>query len=698
MSHLSALHVALPALALLFSTSDPALRDSKPPPEGVRAPGSNDPKADARLKPIGAPRHLERPSLPARLVSERRASPGIAPGLAVRLRREPDRAARAWVEGISEDILRALGVRSFGRIGTFVVVDVGLRQADALARQGAQLFGPPRLREALDVSRAITGADRADRGEGYARAHRGSGVMVAAYDSGLDLSHPDVRLPDGPSRVVALWDQDDPTGPPPPGASTGTLCDRDALLRDACPARDPTGHGTHVLAIAAGSGPRYRGLAPDAEIALARASAYERPLETLAWLERVARARGRRLVVNLSLVTQEGPHDGTSPLARAIDAYRHPVVLAAGNDGDLPVHALLRPAPDRPARVVLRFPSRPHASEGSRGAIVDLWGDGSLAVAVRWVRPDGAILAETGEAVAGAPGRTYVLSAETGRDVEVDLDAAPARDPHNERNHVRAELRASRFLEPPDGPGFLALDVVGEGRVDAWVEPGSNETVLPRFDVDNVVPGPGRVLGDSLHTLSDPATARRGLAVSAYVVRARVGELALTVPSAVGHLAPYSGRGPSLAPERTGAKPDIAAPGAFVVAARPLRAPHDALSVSRLYRAAQGTSVSAPFVTGAAALLLGADPSLDVDSVRLALLETTQAPELSARPTDPRWGAGQLDADAALGRVATTTGCGCGVLVERRFCMKGDFWLYGAALCAVLAGRRRWLERPGSAC
>ncbi len=553
----------------------------------------------------------------------------VGPRLAARFRRDQG-PTQVWVEGASPAQVRVAGGLVRAEHGPFVVARIDRDGAHRLAREGAYLDAPPRLRPALDRARVQIGADRADFGEGFLSRYRGSGVLIGIYDSGLDLHHPDFFRLDGPTRAVAVWDQDDPTGPPPVGSSTGTACGREVLARRACAATDPTGHGTHALAVAASSGPRHRGVAPDAGLVVARSDRLEQPIEALAWMTGVARALGRPMVIDFSLVTQEGPHDGTSALARAIDATPHLVALAAGNDGQVPLHAQLDLEPTQTRRLVLEIPPAP----GPRAAVVELWGLRPVEARIRMF--DGPrMIAESGAIRAGQPGRTEALLAGSATVAFAELDA-PGPNPHNGKFVVRLELRWTSF--------DVALDVSGDGRVDAWVEPGEGEPSLLRFASTDVLPGPIRVGGDTEHTLSDPATAASGVAVSGVVSRSSLdGQTPL---GEQGRILASTSFGPSLAEGST--KPELSAPGGWVIAAR-ARPSGD----GPLYEAAAGTSVSAPMVAGAAALLLEAEPGLDVGALRQHLIGSAKPPS----DADPRWGAGQIDVAAALARVAPTSGC-----------------------------------------
>lgn len=93
------------------------------------------------------------------------------------------------------------------------------------------------------------------------------------------------------------------------------------------------------------------------------------------------------------------------------------------------------------------------------------------------------------------------------------------------------------------------------------------------------------------------------------------------------HLPDFTSRGPTAADGL--AKPDVVAPGAHVVS---LQAPGSAIaanvptSMTGGYRKGSGTSMAAAVVSGAAALLIGGDPSITPDRLKYAL-------SAGARPT-----------------------------------------------------------------
>lgn len=593
--------------------------------------------------------------------------PGVGPHLARALRTAPQAPVRALARGLPTAAYGALGAEVEATIGPIVALRLPDRAtAERLARAGAILERPGLLRPALDHSRVLVGADAADFADGYAEPLRGAGVMIGTYDSGIDHRHPDVRRLDGTSRVHAVWDQD-----------ASQTCTRAVLDQRACPLGDEAGHGTHVATIALGSGPRYRGIAPEATLIAVESLLFEQLVPALAFMRAQASAAGQPLVVNISLGGHVGAHDGTSLDAQAIDAFEHLVVVAAGNEGAAAVHAGAELDGVHPVDVPLRV----GAGEATAHRVVlDVWGatTASITAGLVLVRSGRVVWASTRMGV-GMAGRTEAIAEGDAPRGKVALDAEATLSPLNGRPHVALELEVTEL----EG-AVLALRLEGRGRVDAWIDAPADEPVAPRFSATRVLGLDSERVGDAEHSLSDLASAARALAVSAQISRTSValdGQPPVEIEGREGALARFSSYGPTLDPARTGDKPDLAAPGQLIVAA----SSQDARPGGGLYRILSGTSMAVPHVAGAAAVVLGARPTATRDELRLWLVAGAAPPP----DDDPRWGRGALDVAGALERAGVAADdCGCRTTTASR----PGLALIAAAL--ALALRRRRPARP----
>ncbi|AQZ64497.1 peptidase S8 and S53, subtilisin, kexin, sedolisin [[Actinomadura] parvosata subsp. kistnae] len=219
----------------------------------------------------------------------------------------------------------------------------------------------------LDGRRAYT-LDRSVEQIGATQAWKqgltGKGVTVAVLDSGYDPDHPDLKDVVTQSRNFT----DDPD------------------------VRDTLGHGTHVASIVAGAGEKYRGVAPDAKLAIGKVGTEAGPTDSavLAGMEWAA-FEVKAKVVNMSFGSGDTPD--LDPLERAVNELSERTgtlfVAGAGNDGTwAPVlspgsvdAALTVGAVDREGRVA-EFSSR-GPREGDHAVKPDLTAPGVGIVAAR---------------------------------------------------------------------------------------------------------------------------------------------------------------------------------------------------------------------------------------------------------------------------------------------------------------------------
>jgi subtilisin family serine protease len=443
-----------------------------------------------------------------------------------------------------------------------LLADPGLR---AVSAEG-------RLEPCLDLALPLSGAHLVQAGAPeLSRPYDGAGTLVGVIDSGIDPAHRDFWL-DGRCRILRLWDQ-----------VAGGLFDRAALEAGAAGNRDPDGHGTHVAAIAAGGGRSapggagggpFIGHAPAAELLVVRSTLSEGDiLRAAEWIFATADQLGRPCVINLSLETHLGAHDGSSTLENELEAMSGPgrlLVCAAGNAAAAGRHASAEYNSSRS----LAFTT----TEGD-GLYLDAWLDSPDAPAVSLLLPDGS-RREPGPA-----------GLQAGWFVQL---APPALEGGRWRVLLRLEQgRAGEAFQlqlSHGGPGFRSLHAWGGGLAFAQPDPAS--------------------------TLGIPATGDSMLVAGALLHRLEwtdeTGRRWQYSEGAVGEASPFSARGPRVDGL---ARPHVLMPGQGVFSAMSAALAADP-AWSRWRHAdgahilRQGTSMAAPALAGLIALALEREPRL----------------------------------------------------------------------------------------
>jgi minor extracellular serine protease Vpr len=630
--------------------------------------------------------------------------PGVAPG-AVGLPRRPlldgavDRSTpeptvRTLVRIGSggEAALRRHGARIGARAGDIVTARVPIGSLPALLQeQGIRameaaatlrplgmtvVVGPaaPGPVAMADSAAADAGFDALRRraGDGW-EGLAGQGVIIGIYDSGLDLEHDDFRKPGGGTRVLFAWDQvAEGAGPGRVGdhqLDYGFECGVSVIDAGACPIMDRDGHGTHVAGTAAGDGsatgrgmPAYRfpGGAPAADLIVVKGGETEftadRLVDGVAYIFERAAALGRPAVVNLSLSTQQGPHDGTTLIEQALDALSGPGRIIVSGPG-MPATTATRSRPRRMA------PSTPRAAPVVPPTVSESppttptrappttppsWSSGTMAptqvtISVRTPR---------GEVVSAATGDTAFV--ETAGGAVIILNAADGPSPTNgDHGALIAIVDADAGMPPDSGRWDIQVSPVstgGSGQYHLWLL--------------------GSVFGGSVGALEGgttnrylvgiPASADRVIAAGAHVTKEGWkgvdDEYLYPHREQLGDIAYFSSPGP----RRDGVqKPDLTAPGKVVISSLSRHATrwdvawfHQLVEADSVHVGLLGTSMASPQVAAAVAVLLQIDPRLTPEAARdLLRLSASRDRFVPSSLPDPVWGAGKLDAANAVRRL-----------------------------------------------
>ncbi len=492
-------------------------------------------------------------------------------------------------------------------------------------------------------------------GEGGVTGPAGSGVLIGIVDTGIDLAHADFRRADGTTRVLALWDQTSSAGIPPDAFDYGTEWSASEIDAGTAISVDVSGHGTHVAGIAAGNGRagvagldalRYVGVAPQASLCVVkvdfsgpRGASSADVVDAVAYVFAKAATLGMPAVVNLSLGTQEGPHDGTSPLDEMLEAMAGPgriIVAAAGNEGAVRVHGRADIPTGGTSELTFFVPGyTPNAGPENDLVRLSAWHERADSISATVVTPGGAILGPVG------PGGTSFATADGHVTVclgDCTMQGLPAAE-------ISILLLDSLDTAPPRSGTwklrFTRIAAGGSGRLDAYVAEQALGTGAP-----SVVWVQGAVTDG---TIRSPATSDSVIAVGAHTTKpcwtSMDGSTSCAgAPSSLGQLAFFSSRGP----RRDGVlKPDLSAPGFAVVSARSATVAIDPWDTvpGEAHASMFGTSMATPAAAGAAALLLARSgwASAGPTQVRDHLRATARADGFTGDTPNNSWGYGKLD-------------------------------------------------------
>ena len=570
-------------------------------------------------------------------------------------------------EEVSE--LEARGVIIWHRRGGMVLCAVPRQQASGLMAKGNRHRVQPRPRRAvpsLDQARNYSGADLVHAGGLMSRPFTGRGVVVGFCDTGFDPNHIAFLDSEGHSRVRRLVSYDEPKGErliidDPDGIAARTTDNANSW------------HGTHVAGIMAGGyrGNSYYGMAPDADIVGCTSKLYDAGL--LAGCEDIveyAKSVGKPAVINLSVGSYNGPHDGTSLFSQYLDLLAEDAIvcLSAGNEGTHAVHYRATfSGTDSWYRTQLQSYDW---TQFNLDGMLDAWSRDSSPVAVRIAVWDN----NTTEAA--YVGEYHGLDGE----FHVNLDMADIPElaeiytgtielngyvsPYNGRWVTEAiyDVHTDIIYEPSGGLWSrytLGFDFTGsEGTVADIFADGAGSRLSQWW---------GWPAGDSEMSISDLCTGRNVISVGMYTSRDSYPQLDGNVVStgrSVGMVHSWSGYG-VLDDGRI--LPHTVGPGDMLVSAinsvyvgnhqediPALQASADFNGKTYYWGVSGGTSMSCPFVAGTIACWLEANPSLTVADVK-KIIELTNSHEY-AEPEDPRHGQGWFNAYAGLQKVISDSG------------------------------------------
>ncbi len=523
-------------------------------------------------------------------------------------------------EGTPASAFASLGVELNDNEGAVRTGVAPLDALDALTESDAvQRIVPARRLKPLMDKAVLRCAIPALRVQGLT----GKGVVVGVVDSGID-----VRNPAFAKRVKRIWDQT-LTGK---GVKEGKYgAEFTGSLMEA--SEDRIGHGTHVSGIAAGNDDTYRGVAPAADIVMVKSDFMTAHIaDGIRYIFRVAADLKKPAVVNLSLGGHGDGHDGTDSLSMVIDAAVGPgriVCCAAGNEGHDNIHAQVKLAKGA-TKTVAAMVAVAQAGQEPPLATFNGWYSGKDRFAVAVVTPAGTQTPFQALIDDAAPGKEYPTPYGLVRVI------TPGPDPANGDVNFFVQIEPS---VPPAGtskPGSWKVRLqaikVAKGVVDLW----TTDEQTAQFT--------GTAVKDTMK-VGAPGCATSAITVGSFTTRNEWDTLTGEIEHYAEPLETISGFS-SEGPRRDGVKkPDITAPGAVIISSLSSKSPVvPRILIDAWNRINAGTSMACPFISGAVALLLQRDPTLDPATVKAMLKVASAIPGKKPGTWDAQWGYGLLDA------------------------------------------------------
>jgi hypothetical protein len=502
---------------------------------------------------------------------------------------------------------------------------------------------------------------------GLSSPYTGKDVIVGVVDQGLDWNHPDFIDSTGKTRVLRYWDHSTNVGGVVPTPYYyGIVWDSSAINSGLCTSiENSTAHGTTVAGMAAGNGRATgtnKGFAPESDLIIVETNFnLDNWTLTIAdacdYIFKVADSLGKPAVVNLSLGSYLGSHDGNDPAAVYIEELLmekngRVVVCAAGNSGAWGKYHV-RGDIDADTSFVWMLPN-PTSQLGANTIYMDLWTDSTDATwnyALGANRSSGSFMERAStiyrNANTNAGGVIYDTLWNSSNRIAT-LEIYPEYLDHN--------LHIQFYFSNVDTTSYnYSLKVTGSGNFDAWT--GSTHPSIQLNNMVTAIPSTAEfppivnyLMPDSLQTIVSSWNCSEKV-ISVGNVKNRIGHVdkngnyytSAGDNIAVGQLSRNSSKGPN---RHNVIKPEVTASGDVTLGSAPLYmvnnpAYNAALDLNGWHARNGGTSMASPCVAGIAALYLEKCGRASYASFRNDLINTSQADQFTGTIPNNAYGYGK---------------------------------------------------------
>ncbi len=534
--------------------------------------------------------------------------------------------------------LPAIRLLDLARTDGIIVLEEGRKSASALD----------------DSARFNSRVDSVFSGQGkLSSSYTGKGVIMGIVDSGVDYTHGDFRNPgDSLTRILRFYDYN----VTPPRAYSQSQVNQN-ISNPTIPI-DDSWHGTHVAGVAVGNGnayARFRGIAPEASLLVSDLTPeqwFDDIITSTDSMFAFASSQQKPCVINLSLGSNYGPHDGTDSYSQALEALvkadsGRAIVIAAGNSTTLFPHLGYTLSNDTNFTYLTASTAYPVYTQtyiqatqtNARFRIsLDTLGSGS-----KYRR------------FASSPFRSISNIPSTGvKDTLRHPNQTPycivttyASNYTNNRVLIEHEIA---YLNPTGlKTPLYRFEATGSGSFHLWTEDGrmvTNTTTIGRaFPDSSKYRRP-----DDRHNMAGYFNCARDLiAVANYTARSAWIPCGTTADQSLSQIAGSISFNSSFGPNVDGfQKPDIGGAGDNTMGARSsnVPTPDNRATIGCFHRRARGTSNAAAVITGALCLYFQANPTAGWAAIKQDLIQTALRDGFTGSTPNSLWGYGKLNAMA----------------------------------------------------
>jgi PKD repeat protein/subtilisin family serine protease len=483
----------------------------------------------------------------------------------------------------------------------------------------------------VDAARNATWVSWVHQGLQLPQAYFGTDVVVGIIDRGFDYTHPNFYDGTGANnyRVKRVWEQNAPTNNPPTGFTYGRELTTQTAILNAQRDEINQSHGTHVAGIAGGAGgganTTFMGVAPQSELVFVATSMTTVAIaDGIQYIINYANSQNKPCVVNISIGSNVGPHDGFSPFdqyCEGVVGNGKLIVGAAGNEGQKPLYVgKTYTANDNTLYSFVQFPNSSNGTNGT--ALIDIWGNPNqnYEVAVNIFNTNTNSFEDWTPYIQANSNNTFDYTLFDNDFFSPDacsVTIATSLYPVNNKRNVQILID---HTAQDDGYRWAMVEIIATtGQTKMWAANGDSQFT------NAGEPSPW-VNGSTNSTVMEiGGTGNAIISVGAYTAKnswTSFNSSSQIAPAfaPLGAIASFSSKGPT-ADNRT--KPDITAPG-NILASSVSRFDNNYLSSSVrtvsgvtngtntwYFGMMEGTSMASPMVTGILALWLQAYPHLN---------------------------------------------------------------------------------------